>query len=213
MGKRALFIRLQGCDQACPWCDAAGTWHPAFKTTHKAMTAGELASLAEARMGRRERTIIVVTGGEPALYDLLPLFYALDPLQVPIHIETAGHKPIPEFGLWITLSPKPFAARPLPENVERANEFKIIVAEPGDIDRGLDCIAGRRSLSPVWLHPEWSQRDNPEVLGAILDAVVNRPSENLRAGWQVHKLYAADQASPHSDKRLIPLGGVGGLSR
>ena len=30
LGRKAFFIRLQGCPVKCAWCDSASTWHPQF---------------------------------------------------------------------------------------------------------------------------------------------------------------------------------------
>ena len=51
LGRKAFFIRLQGCPVKCAWCDSASTWHPQFvpKQVRKALPA-ELA--AEARIDR-----------------------------------------------------------------------------------------------------------------------------------------------------------------
>ena len=79
--------------------------------------------------------------------------------------------------------------------------------DPADIQAGLDTLVGLRQEATIWLHPEWSkarERD-ASVLNAITDAVKQNP--RLRAGYQMHKLYRADELDAHSDKRLIPLGG------
>mgnify|MGYP007087136477 FL=1 len=89
----------------------------------------------------------------------------------------------------------------------RADEVKIIVHEPGDIQAGLDTLTGLREDAVIWLHPEWSKARERDltVLNAITQAVKENP--RLRAGYQMHKLYRADDLDVHSDKRLVPLGG------
>ena len=41
LGRKAFFIRLQGCPVKCAWCDSASTWHPQFvpKQVRKASPA------------------------------------------------------------------------------------------------------------------------------------------------------------------------------
>ena len=73
--------------------------------------------------------------------------------------------------------------------VENADEFKIIVEDEGSIDEWINILGdildksflNHLSLSNqvVWLHPEWSQRDNPKVLNAISSA-----SQKLRLAFQ-----------------------------
>ena len=65
-GKSAWFIRLGGCDVGCAWCDVKESWdveaHPKFSCedlVEKAKNSGA--------------PICVVTGGEPAMHNLVPL--------------------------------------------------------------------------------------------------------------------------------------------
>jgi hypothetical protein len=107
----------------------------------------------------------------------------------------------------VTLSPKPFGTPPLPEIVRVAHEVKIIVHDPGDIDAGLATLDALSDDTVIWLHPEWSRARERDmaVLNAITEAVKANP--RLRAGYQMHKLYRADDLDARSVKTLIPLGG------
>ena len=210
LGRAAYFIRLYGCPQACPWCDSAGTWHRDYRPEGVTpMSAEELAQAVRAESP--DGAFVVVTGGEPILFDLAPLTAALHALGRRVHIETSGIAPLRGDLDWVTLSPKPFGQWPLPEVVARADEVKLIVHEPGDIRAGLETLAGLREGAVIWLHPEWSKARERDagVLNAITGAVKDDP--RLRAGYQMHKLYRADDLDAHSDKRLIPLGGNPGL--
>jgi len=201
MGRASYFIRLQGCDQACVWCDAASTWHKDWKPSNLWKgTAEEVADL----VGDAGR--VVITGGEPCLYDLDTLIGAL---KREVAVETAGHKPLPVVDCWITLSPKPDGIHPLTESVMRADEFKIIVSDADTLQRGLDCIEARDPNSSVWLHPEWSKRDDASVIRLIVDTV-KEMGDPFRAGWQVHKNYMADLMDKNSRKEYVPLGGTDG---
>lgn len=206
LGRAAYFIRLYGCPQACAWCDSAGTWHPGYRPEGVAlMSAADLAEVVAA--DSPEGAFVVITGGEPILFDLAPLTDALHALGRRVHLETSGIAPLRGAIDWVTLSPKPFGQRPLPEVVARAAEIKIIVHEPSDIAAGLATLDGLPPEAEIWLHPEWSRARERDlgVLNAITEAVKANP--RLRAGYQMHKLYRADDLDRHSDKRLIPLGG------
>lgn len=210
LGRAAYFIRLYGCPQACPWCDSAGTWHRDYRPGGVTlMDAHELAEVVRAESP--DGAVVVVTGGEPILFDLNPLTDALHALGRRVHIETSGIAPLRGALDWVTLSPKPFGQPPLPEVVALADEVKIIVHEPGDIQAGLDTLSGLPQDAVIWLHPEWSRARERDlsVLNAITQAVKENP--RLRAGYQMHKLYRADDLDAHSDKRLIPLGGNAAL--
>lgn len=203
MGRPAYFLRLYGCDQQCPWCDAAATWHPAWRPDGIGIyTAEELAELVRAPIG----SIVVLTGGEPTMYRLEPVVCAIHKRGFVVHLETAGHHDIPPNIDWVTLSPKPFAKPPLPASIERADEFKVIVSDRKSLSEGLACIQRyRRHTAPIWLHPEWSRRQDPEVLRLIAETV--KHGREFRAGYQLHKLYNVDALDPFSDKRAVPLGG------
>lgn len=210
LGRAAYFIRLYGCPQACPWCDSAGTWHRDYRPDGVTlMDADELAEVV--RTESPDGAVVVVTGGEPILFDLAPLTDTLHAQGRRVHIETSGIAPLRGALDWVTLSPKPFGQPPLPDVVARADEVKIIVHDPGDIQAGLDTLTGLPEKAVIWLHPEWSKARERDltVLNAITQAVKENP--RLRAGYQMHKLYRADDLDAHSDKRLIPLGGNAAL--
>lgn len=208
MGQAAHFIRLQGCDQSCSWCDAASTWHPDWKP--KGLWKGNAEETAALTDEAPRGALVVLTGGEPCLYDLDPLIAALHERGRLVNIETAGHRPVPDDpAVWVTLSPKPDATHPLPESVARANEFKVIVSDERTLREGLACIEGRDPDAPVWLHPEWSRRQDAAVIGLIVNAVKENPP-TFRAGWQLHKNYMADLLDPGARKEPVPLGGTSG---
>lgn len=206
LGRAAYFVRLYGCPQHCPWCDSAGTWHPEFRPAQlPLMTAQDIAQAVSTES--LEGAFVVLTGGEPILFDLQPLTDALHAAGRRIHMETSGIAPLRGDIDWLTLSPKPFGTWPLPEIVARADEVKIIVAQPQDIADGLATLPNLRDEATIWLHPEWSRarQHDMAVLNAITEAVKANP--RLRAGYQMHKLYRADDLDAHSDKRRVPLGG------
>jgi 7-carboxy-7-deazaguanine synthase len=206
MGRAAFFIRTQGCDQDCWFCDAAGTWHKDWKPRGlRKWEPIEILGLVE--QSSPAGAMVVITGGEPCLYDLNPTIHALHLAERYVAVETAGHRPLPLKADWITCSPKPFAAHPLPENLPLCNEFKIIVSDEASLIDGLACIHGRNPEAEVWLHPEWSHRHDPKTLQLIVDYVKEMPW--LRAGYQLHKLYMADLMDPAASKVAVPLGGTG----
>lgn len=204
MGRPAFFLRTFGCPVQCPWCDSAGTWHPDWVPKDvKKMTRLEI--LWEVDKGPRP-DFVVITGGEPAVHDLNPLCAKLHESHYPIHLETSGGFPIRGDIDWITLSPKKWKP-PLSENVDSADEFKVIVETKEDIafyDKMLRDL-GHRGSQPIWLHPEWGHREDPVVLGAISDAAKEGRGK-FRAGWQLHKLYQVDARDSRS-RPLVPLGG------
>lgn len=200
LGRKAFFIRLQGCPVRCSWCDAASTWHPAH--VPRDIRRASATELAESAAAARPE-FVVLTGGEPCIHDLNPLVEALAAKGLPVHLETCGAFALPRGLAWVTVSPK-WAKPPLAEVLAAANELKVIVEEPESIGRW-EAALGGWSCPVVWLHPEWTQRAHAGVLAAITDAVKARGAP-FRAGWQVHKPYAADVRDPGS-RPPAPLGG------
>jgi organic radical activating enzyme len=191
----------------CPWCDSAGTWHKDYVPKHiEKFTFANLAN--EAAYANPE--FVVLTGGEPTVQPrLAELIAELKDAGLKVHIETCGAFPFETDTLdWITLSPKR-EKLPSATNLLEADEIKLIIDHPNAVSEWLNtlyAIVGSGEWldkKTVWLHPEWSQRENPEILNAISEAVKDL---KFRAGWQLHKLYKVDALDPNS-KPTVPLGG------
>src|SRR5688572_168182 len=102
-GHAAYFIRLGGCDVGCVWCDVKESWDA---SSHPQVAVEEIASRAHASGGK----IAVVTGGEPAMYDLNALTASLKQAGLRTHIETSGAYPVTGQWDWVCFSPKKFKA-------------------------------------------------------------------------------------------------------
>lgn len=202
-GRAAYFIRTFGCPVHCPWCDSAGTWHPDYipKTVQRWSSEALVCEVA-----KTSAEFVVITGGEPAIHNLAPLVDALHAIDQKAHLETSGAFPIKGDFDWVTLSPKRWKL-PLAENINRADEFKIIVDAENSISEYADQISP--SEKTIWLHPEWSKHKDQRILDAITDWVKCHGAP-YRAGWQMHKHYAADLKDSRSAPPA-PLGGKPGL--
>lgn len=208
VGQSAFFIRTFGCPLQCPWCDSAGTWHRDFRPAKVAhITIKELVASAV----ESGASFCVITGGEPTIQKALPdLCSALLEKGIAPHIETSGAYDVSlPLGTWITVSPKK-AKLPTKSMLIRADELKLIVEDSNSVSAWSQTLEGITGFSlilmgiPVWLHPEWSKRDNSDVLNAITHAV--KSGRLFRAGWQTHKLYRCDSLDGRS-AALAPLGG------
>lgn len=204
MGRAAFFIRTFGCPMHCPWCDSAGTWHVDYVPKHiERLTLDKLVQEAVASGA----PMVVITGGEPLIHNLHDLTIKLKSAGLRVHIETSGAFEPNGFFDWVTVSPKNKWAKPmLPIFGTIASEFKLIIEAPEDIAYWTSLLADARFVGqPVWLHPEWSKRQDVEVLSAITN-YVKKHGDPFRAGWQLHKLYKAD-ALDHRSATPVPLGG------
>lgn len=207
MGRAAFFIRTFGCPLKCSWCDSAGTWHPDWIPERiERLSTDELV----VRVTDTAAEFVVVTGGEPTIHDLSELTRELRRRKIPVHIETSGSFEIRGDFSWITVSPK-WAKLPRAENLERADEIKIIVEDAETIDRWRAELGAFFREKTVWLHPEWSRRDDPVVLNAI-SCAVKTFGKPFRVGYQLHRLYNVDSLDPNS-RPAVPLGGNVALGR
>jgi 7-carboxy-7-deazaguanine synthase len=174
-GKAAYFIRLGGCDIGCSWCDSRYSWnqdlHPLI---HIDQIVGNVIEAGS--------DSVVVTGGEPLLWNLGPLCLKLKKNKIHTFIETSGAYPLTGNWDWICLSPK----KNLPPNEEillHADELKIIVCDKSDFE----WAEKYRTLVPdkckLYLQPEWSRFDN--IIQEIVGYVKLSPAWNI--SLQVHK--------------------------
>lgn len=201
MGRSACFIRLFGCPLHCPWCDSAGTWHPDYIPEKvKRLESSYLADWALSK----GPDFVVITGGEPAIHDLTELTANLRERGLPVHLETSGAFALQGTFDWITVSPKR-AKQVLPENLRKAHEQKWIIETPGDLEYWDQQIQPTKQQQPIWLHPEWSKRNDSGVLQAISQWIKSRGAP-FRAGWQLHKLFRVDELDSGTAKPA-PLGG------
>lgn len=65
-GKAAYFIRVGGCDIGCHWCDVKESWDAA---RHPLTDVDTIVAQALEYPGKA----VVITGGEPLIYNLNPL--------------------------------------------------------------------------------------------------------------------------------------------
>jgi len=175
VGQAAYFIRLAGCDVGCPWCDVKDSW---ATEGFPLKSASELAEEA----GRHSSDIVVITGGEPCMYDLTALCQALHDNGKKVHLETSGAYPIHGEFDWICLSPKKFKV-PIDEELRKADEFKVIVFNKSDFEWGLSFNDNLTSECIRLFQPEWSKRDKMSPL--IVEYVKENPI--WRISIQSHK--------------------------
>lgn len=179
-GQAAYFIRLAGCDVGCVWCDVKESWHT---EGYPKYTPVELAKEAS----NHKADIVVITGGEPAMYDLTQLCAELHKAGKKVHIETSGAHPIRGDFDWITFSPKKFKA-PLPESCQVADELKVIVFNKSDFEWAEKHAEQVPENCRLYLQPEWDKREQMHPL--IIDFVKNHPKWQI--GLQTHKYLGVD---------------------
>ena len=174
-GTPSWFIRLGGCDVGCVWCDVKESWDA---DAHPRLAIDTI--VADAVDSGRE--VVVVTGGEPAMYDLQPLTTALHAAGLRTHIETSGaHLDHRRLGLGHLVSEKFKAC--LPEVYPLADELKVVVFHRSDLEWAAGHAEHVREDCARFLQPEWDRREENTLL--ILGWIGARPG--WRISLQTHK--------------------------
>lgn len=174
-GVAAYFIRLGGCDVGCVWCDVKDSWDA---DAHPKMHVEDIAVAAAKHPGR----VAVVTGGEPAMYDLTALCDALHQQGFKVHIETSGAYPLTGDLDWVTLSPKKFKP-PIQEALDKADELKVVIFHRSDFDWAEQHATKVPGNCKLYLQPEWGKKDN--ITPLVIDYILAHPQWEL--SLQTHK--------------------------
>jgi 7-carboxy-7-deazaguanine synthase len=188
-GMPSTFVRLQRCDVGCPWCDTKYTWDidpvnvgpldaivrkTAPGPSYATVTIDELVDALSQSQSRH----LVLTGGEPCMYDLTELSGRMIAEGWTVQVEASGTEPIRiDPRAWVTVSPKinmPGGKAFRPEAWTRANEIKMPVGKPADVERLITMIC---ALGPalIWLQPLSMSRKATEL---CIDAA-------RRNGWRI----------------------------
>ena len=175
-GKACFFLRLGGCDVGCVWCDVKDSWDA---KAHGIMNVDTMLELALSAKAAR----VVVTGGEPLMYDLSYLTSQFQRAGVKIFLETSGAYPLTGNWDWICVSPKKFK-KPLNEVLMKADELKVIVYNKSDLQWAEE---QQKKISPhciLYLQPEFGEFN--KVIPIIIDYVKLNPV--WRISLQTHKI-------------------------
>ena len=175
MGKAAWFIRIGGCDVGCHWCDVKEAWdaslHPLTSLDDILHHANEFPSKS-----------VVITGGEPLMYNLDPLCSSLRQAGHTIFLETSGAYPVSGQFDWICLSPK-INLPPRTDMLLKADELKVIIFQESDFIWAENHSKMVKEKCQLFLQPEWSQ--HKIILPKIVDYVMNHPK--WMVSLQAHK--------------------------
>ncbi|NLA24835.1 MAG: 7-carboxy-7-deazaguanine synthase QueE [Bacteroidales bacterium] len=174
-GKAAYFLRVGGCDLGCRWCDSKESW------TLEQHQFVEIDGVIQRIKNTASRTV-VVTGGEPMLYDFFQFTDIARQNLIECYLETSGAYKISGNWHWICLSPKR-QEPPVEENFAMANELKIVIYDDEDFNWAEKCAAKVNENCYLFLQPEWSRiKKNAHK---IAEYVKNNPK--WRISLQTHK--------------------------
>ena len=173
-GTAAYFIRIGGCDIGCHWCDVKESWNAKI---HPVTSIEDMVKNAS-----KNSKTVVITGGEPLIYNMLPLTEMLKGAGMAVHIETSGAYQLTGIWDWICLSPKKMKL-PKDEIYKVADELKLIVFNKDDFRFAEEQASKVNDKCLLYLQPEWSNREKMSPL--IVDYVMKNPK--WKVSLQTHK--------------------------
>lgn len=174
-GRPAYFIRIAGCDVGCSWCDVKESWNA---NEHNVLTVDQIVR----KVAKTKADFVVITGGEPAMYNLNSLTKSLKQINCYLAIETSGVYPLSGDLDWVCFSPKKFKA-PNEGIYSVADELKVIVFNKHDLQWAEEHASKLNKECKIYLQPEWSKQE--KLLPVILEYIKENPKWTL--SLQTHK--------------------------
>lgn len=168
-GKAAYFLRIGGCDVGCHWCDVKESWDSSI---HPPTSVDDIILMIK---GFKVNTV-VITGGEPLMWDLTYLTTKLKENNYNIHLETSGAYKLTGTFDWICLSPKKMQL-PLKTIKPLADELKIIVNNKHDLVWAEEQRIELNNKCFLYLQPEWSKKE--KVMPFIIEYI------KLNKNWAI----------------------------
>ena len=174
-GSAAYFLRVGGCDVGCNFCDVKESWNADI---HPLVSVDEVVM----RIVEQKSPCVVVTGGEPCLYNLEYLCQQLHQNNISVHLETSGSEKLSGKFDWICFSPKK-GTLIQQEFYEQANELKVIIENENDFAWAEENAKKMNKKALLFLQPEWSKFDT--ITSVIVDYILKNPKWKI--SLQSHK--------------------------
>ena len=172
-GTPAVFVRFSGCNLRCPFCD----------TQHEEGIELSETEIVEA-VKAYPASLVVVTGGEPAMQLTEGLVDALHAAGKYVSVETNGTLPLPKNVDWITLSPKDsWVGSQAAPVLSRADELKLLFDGTHEPSLYSHIAVAHRFLQPCDMG---NDARNAEIMQATVDFVKKNPA--WRLSLQIHKI-------------------------
>lgn len=196
VGTPAVFVRLAGCNLACPACDTD------YTSRRELLPVPEIVSriLSLWTTQRCVLPLVVLTGGEPFRQNITPLVNSLLACRIQVQVETNGTLFLPDLPyhdprFMVVCSPK---AGINPQLRERVGAWKYVVTD-GEVDPidGLPLSAlgntaqpgkpGPLNMAPIYIQPrdDADEEANKRHLQAALTSCF---TFGYRLCLQTHKI-------------------------
>jgi len=174
-GKPAYFLRIGGCDVGCCFCDVKESWDA---NKHALTPVDEIVQ----RVVAHPAQAVVVTGGEPMLYNLNYLCETLKNNQIKLFLETSGSEILSGKWDWICVSPKKNHP-PLQTVLQQASELKVVICNETDFIWAEENAKYVSQDCHLLLQPEWSK--SKVMIPKIVDYILK--NTQWRISLQSHK--------------------------
>jgi len=210
-GRLATFVRVAGCDSQCEWCDTKYAWGVDDPLVHKLSTE----QIAESIMRRISlHKLVVLTGGNPCLYDFGALIDMLHENAYEVHVETQGTL-FPEWlekADFISLSPKvkltelsfygmAKAKVEVKQMIDRIkfckHQLKFVIGNPDEYALALE-IAKSNPREIVIFQPKYipgdSSKSDENGIACLADEICSdtKVPSNVRFMPQLHRIIWGD---------------------
>ena len=178
-GQPFYFIRLGGCDVGCHWCDVKESWD---HNQHQFIEVDDLIKDV-----KEHTSNVVITGGEPLMWDLSELTKRFKENNIKLHLETSGAYELSGNWDWICLSPKK-KMLPKKEIYTVADELKVVIHNNDDFKFAIQESEKVSHECKLFLQPEWSKFD------LMKDKIVQfvMKNKNWNISLQIHKYFEID---------------------
>ena len=173
-GLPAYFIRLGGCDIGCHWCDVKESWD------FQKHQLTPIKNIVENVVDKVEN--VVITGGEPLMWNMDLLTKALKSKNKKTHLETSGAYKISGIWDWFCLSPKK-SKLPTEQAYTQADELKIIIYNKHDLEFAESCAKNVKKGCLLYLQPEWGRKEF--IMSHVVNYIMQNPKWKI--SLQTHK--------------------------
>ena len=157
-GVRQYFVRTQGCDVGCYFCDTKQSWRKGQDTVDEYDIIG--------RANQTQAKWICITGGEPLEQDISELVRLAKDSNYKVQIETSGMywQPCVKDIDWVCVSPKEkFAKKGMGFEygiLQHTDEIKCVITKEADIEYYIKEYAdfhGIKTFQPVDNDPKLAE--------------------------------------------------------
>lgn len=172
-GREVIFIRLAGCNLRCSWCD----------TNHRDFWPMSVTEIIN-KISEYDCKSVIITGGEPASYDIMALLQALKDNEYWTAIETNGTFDLTQWHHlldYISISPKGTIRN------SKASEVRVVNARLSidylkKIERNIE--AEHYFVSPLDDNGQMNIKESLELIGQIK----KQSTKHWALSLQIHKL-------------------------